>query len=344
MSGRRRLGAAGRVALTAAEVLALGVVALSAISYAAGSRRLALTLLLAGVGVTAAGALVSALAARASLAPLRRAAETARQVTESSLGERVDYDGPDDEVGQMVTALNGMLARLEEAFEEQRRFIADAAHELRTPLAIVKGNLELTQLPQVSEEDRAEARSIMAEEIDRMSRLMTDLLSLARLESELAHPALPLELRSLTAEAVARARALSMTAEVRHECGGEVWVRSDTDRLMQAILNLLRNALAHVPAEGGLIVIACLLSGDRGIVEVRNNGPRIREDSLPHIFERFYRVAGERTADGGGSGLGLAITRRLVEIDGGRVAAENRPDGVAFTIELPRVGPPGERP
>jgi two-component system OmpR family sensor kinase len=287
------------------------------------------------------GAALSAVIAQASLRPLRHAAHTASGVTFTSLGRRMDYDGPDDEVGRMVSALNAMLGRLEGSFAEQRRFVADASHELRTPLAVVRGHLELLAREQVPEEERAETLALVFDELDRMGRLVNDLLQLARLEAGPARPYQPLELTTLVSEAVARARALGRS-EVTQRCDGPVWVDGDPDELTQALLNLLRNAIDHTP-DTGTVSVTCADAGASARVEVTDTGPGIRPDDLPRVFDRFYRAQGPRSAETGGSGLGLAITKRLVELHGGRISARNRAGGgAAFTIDLPRRDAPEE--
>jgi signal transduction histidine kinase len=257
----------------------------------------------------------------------------------ASLGQRIDYDGADDEVGGMVRALNAMLARLEASFTEQRHFIADASHELRTPVAIVRGHLELLAAGTLSAEDRTHAFEVVFAEIDRMNRLVNDLLALARLDTGQMREMQPVELTTLAAEAAAKGRGLS-------GCGIEsrgdrlVWVHGDPDGLMQAVLNLVKNAAAVTPEDGRITVTARLETG-RAVIEVADTGPGIKPADLPRIFDRFYRAPGTKRSDGGGSGLGLAITKRLVELHGGTLSARNRDEGGAvFRIDLPATGTP----
>lgn len=297
------------------------------------------TLAAVGLGVTLLGASLSALLARASLTPLRQVADTAEEVTQSSLGKRVDYAGPDDEVGRTVRSLNAMLDRLEAAFAEQRRFIADASHELRTPLAVAAGHLELAQREGVSAEERREELDLVAAEVSRMGRLVDDLLALARLEGKASARTQKLESTVLVAEAVARARGLGERRFTVGTCP-PVWVEGDPDQLEMALMNLLRNAVAHTDRDGW-VEVSCRRIDGRVRIRVEDDGPGIRPDDLERIFDRFYRAQGRRSADSGGSGLGLAIVRRLVELHGGTVTAANRPEGGAmFTIYLPEVPAP----
>jgi two-component system OmpR family sensor kinase len=155
---------------------------------------LGLTLAFAGLVIVIIGGALSAWAAGASLSPLREVAATAGRITKASLGGRVPYDGPHDEVGDVVESLNAMLDRLEDAFGEQKRFVADASHELRTPLAVVRGNLDLIDHPKASPESKDEALLAIRDETGRIERLVDDLLALARLDRGAAHrPFQPLD-------------------------------------------------------------------------------------------------------------------------------------------------------
>ena len=297
------------------------------------------SLLLVSAAVIALGTAVAMLAARATLRPLTRAADTAARVTQSTLTQRIEYDGPPDEVGEMVAAMNDMLDRLERAFGEQSRFIADASHELRTPLAIVSGHLELLRDVEMGDDERAEELAVVSDEVARMGRLVDDLLALARLESGSPTTKQPLEVSSMVQEAAARGRMLGDRSIV-WKSQPDLWVAGDPDRLTQALLNLVGNAVAHTGAGAQIAIEA---SGTDRVVEiaVADEGPGIRPDELPRVFDRFYRAAGPRPGGSGGSGLGLAITKRLVQLHGGEVEAANRAEGGAvFTIALPRIPPP----
>lgn len=301
---------------------------------------LAGTLALAGLVVIAIGASLSAWVARVTLWPLRDAARTVGEITQSSLGGRIEYAGPDDEVGAMVRSVNSMLGRLEAAFTDQRHFVADASHELRTPLAVVRGNLDLLEHPHMTAEDRKTAVAAMHRELSRMERIVEDLLSLSRIESGASLTRQPLQVATLLEEA--RGRALSLgDRDVRCEAPDDLWVFGDPDLLDQAIGNVMRNAVAHT-APGGVIALRAVATGASASISVADDGPGIRDADLPRVFDRFWRAHGKRDELGGGSGLGLAITKRLVELHGGSVTAANRPDGsgAVFTITLPRIEAP----
>jgi two-component system OmpR family sensor kinase len=299
------------------------------------------TLAFAGVVAVLSAAMLSVWAARASLSPLRQAARTAERVTQSSLSERVTYDGPDDEVGLLVHSVNSMLDRVEGAFGEQRRFVADASHELRTPLQVVSGHLEMLEIGDPSPEERVEEIALLQDEVRRMNRLVEDMLALARLESGHQRPHQPVEVTSLLQDAAARGRVLGGHPVIVSTEEGQ-WVAGDPDQLMEALLNLIANAADHSPP-GGPIKLASAARQNSVVIEVVDSGTGIRTQDLPRLFDRFYRAQGPRTGDSGGSGLGLAIVKRLIELHGGKVSAANRAAGGAvFRIVLPRTTTPCE--
>lgn len=300
------------------------------------AREFALALLLASVAVVLGGFAVSRIAARRALRPLEAMAQDASRITQSSLGERVTYAGPPDELGVLADALNDMLVRLEGAFDEQHRFVADASHELRTPVAVIRGHLELLGQPWTDEAGRDEALRVISEEITRMQRILDDLLALARLQSPPGRPFQKLEVPTMLAEAAARGRALGKR-RFELACEPDLWVEGDPDLLDRALQNVVRNAVEHT-GDDGRITLACTREGGIVRIEIADDGPGIREEDLVRVFDRFYRSGGPRPQGSGGSGLGLAIARQLVETHGGTIAAANAEDGGAvFTIQLPAV-------
>jgi two-component system OmpR family sensor kinase len=302
------------------------------------SAQLLRILAVASTFVVLLGGLLSAMAARTSLAPLRHASETAGRITQARLAERIAYSGPSDEVGCLVAAVNAMLDRLESAFREQRRFLADASHELRTPLAIVSGHIEIVNREDLAPEERAEELALVADEVARMGRLVDDMLALARLETGAARPFQLLEVKTLLQEAAGRGRVLG-ERRFRVESEADLWVYGEPDQLMQALLNLINNAVAHTDERSEITLTASGTKETVGI-GVADEGRGIRPEDLDRVFDRFFRASGTRGV-GGGSGLGLAIVKRLVEMHGGVVEAENRTlGGAIFTITLPRAEEP----
>ncbi len=320
-------------------VVAVFEAALPTSGVSALATELLVTMLGIGLLVVAIGAFVAVWAARASLRPLARTASTAARITKSSLAERIEYAGPDDEVGLVVSAINEMLDRLEAAFGEQRRFTADASHELRTPLAVISGHVEMLRDLEMDAAERGEELALIADEVARMARLVDDLLALARLESAAPGAHQPLEVASLLDEAAARGRGLG-TRRMTVDAAPGLWVSGDPDQLMQALLNLVGNAVGHT-VDGGAIVLAARGAGGRVRISVTDDGPGIRREELARVFDRFYRAQGPRSIATGGSGLGLAITKRLVELHDGTIVAENGlRGGAVFTIELRRAEKP----
>ena len=313
-------------------------VALSAESPKAVAAAVAAALAAAGLLVLVLGALVSVWAARGALAPLSRMATDASAITVASPGKRIAYNGPRDELGTLAHALNAMLTRLERAYDDQRRFVADASHELRTPVAIVRGNVELMRSGRATRRDAEEALAMIENEAVRMSRLLDELLSLARLERA-QRPFQALEVRTLLDEAASRARTLG-ERNVSVECATGLWIEGDPDLLDQALVNVMRNAIAHT-RDGGSITLSCTASKHTIRLAITDDGPGIPPADLARIFDRFYRAQGPRASGSGGSGLGLAIAKRLLDMHGGTMGAENvEPTGARFTIDLPRVAEP----
>lgn len=302
------------------------------------ARNLALSLAAAGLAVLAAGALISRWTARRSLEPLERMAASAASVTHATLGERIAYDGPADELGQLARSLNSMLDRLEDAFDAQRRFVADASHELRTPIAVMRGNLDVLAHPATTEEERREYLAVIDDEVSRMTRLLQDMLDLARTQAGVRRRFQPLDVGVLLDEVAGRTRVLGRR-EITCSCPPNLWVDGDPDLLEQAFVNMARNAVEHTD-EGGAIGLSAETDGGNIVVRIDDDGPGIPAEDLDRVFDRFYRAQGPRRSGAGGSGLGLAIARGIIEMHGGSIAVENRPQGGAsFSVTLPQGAP-----
>ncbi len=305
------------------------------------NQELATALAIACVAAIVLGTGLSFWAARRALRPLHDMAASASRVTHESLSERIGYDGPPDELGQLADALDSMLDRLEVSFSDQRRFVADASHELRTPVAVIRGNLDILRQPWADEDEREESLRVIDDEVGRMQRLLDDMLSLARSDSSaMRRPFQPLEVSSLLAEVATKARALG-DRTITLTCAADLWVSGDPDMLEQALLNIVRNAVEHTRPRGR-IGIACSGVAGRVVVAVSDDGPGLRSEDIVRVFDRFYRATGgPRPAASGGSGLGLSIAQRLVEQHGGTIAAHNAEDGGAvFEVSLPLIDAP----
>ena len=299
------------------------------------SQDLVRSLALAGLLIVLLSSALSIMVARATLRPLHDAAQTARDVTQQSLSQRVTYQGPMDDVGMMVTALNDMLDRLEQSFGEQRRFIADASHEMRTPLTVIRGHLDVMRTTREFDPDAEETLDLVSDELDRTILLVNDLLSLARLEAGPPRPFKLLDLAEVAEDAVVRAQGLGFR-RISLDRDAVLMVRGDRGMLLQALLNLLSNAVNHT-IENGLITVSCGIEGTMGVVTVEDDGPGIPPQDLDRVFDRFYRSMGTRRAgDSAGSGLGLAISRRLVQLHQGDLTVGNQPEGGAlFRVAVP---------
>ncbi len=302
-------------------------------------RSLATSFGIAAVVVFLVGAVVSRWMAKRSLSPLARMADAASRVSSASLGERIAHEGPPDELGTLADTLNSMLERLERAFDAQKHFVADASHELRTPIAVIRGNVGLLEHPKTTAEEKADALKVIDEETQRMTRMLEDLLALARTESKHRRPFQPLEVASLLGDAIGTARALD-DRPFACVCEKNLWVYGDPDLLERAVLNVLRNAIEHTPSDT-TVDVSCTGSRDRVLITVRDHGPGITEEDLPRVFDRFFRSRGRRATEGDGSGLGLSIVKALVEMHRGSVSVANAEgDGAVFTFDLPKTDPP----
>jgi signal transduction histidine kinase len=284
-----------------------------------------------------ASALAWVLAGRV-LAPLRTLTETTRAISESDLSRRIEVSGH-DEIAELGRTFNEMLERIEHAFASQRAFVSDASHELRTPITIVRGHLELLgDDPQ----ERHETVTLVTDELDRMSRFVDDLLLLAKAEREDFLRIGPVELGALTDELLEKAQALG-PRRWQLESRGEARLLADRQRLTQAIMGLAQNAVQHT-ADDDPVWIGSSVDGMEAGLWVRDGGPGIPRRDQARIFERFARASGSRRRSEG-AGLGLAIVRAIAEAHGGRVELTSRPGaGATFTVMIPLTGPEAPQP
>jgi two-component system OmpR family sensor kinase len=285
---------------------------------------------------------------RVGLRPLRDIEATAERITEGDLTERVERAGDGTEVGRLGSALNTMLTQIEDSFDRQaateerlRRFVADASHELRTPVAAVGAYAELFERGAGERPDDLDRvmRGIRSE-TRRMGVLVDDLLLLARLDEgrPLAHR--PVDLVALTGEALATARALGPDWPVRMSATGPVEAVGDAMALRQVLDNLLTNVRVHTPA-GTRTEVRIRQEGDDAILEVADDGPGLTPDDAARVFERFYRVDTSRSRERGGTGLGLAVVAAIAEAHGGRVELDTAPGaGATFRLRIPAASGP----
>ncbi|WP_308198420.1 sensor histidine kinase [Actinomadura terrae] len=297
--------------------------------------------LLALLGV----ALVAGLAVKRGLRPLEQFGATAAAIGAGDLTRRVERADRRTEVGRLGRALNGMLAQIEAAFRERRaaedrlrRFVADASHELRTPVATIRGYAELFRRGAAGRpEDLAKAMARIESEAERMGVLVDELLLLARLDQGRALEHGPVDLGALAGDAVADARAVAPEHPVALEGEGPLAVRGDADRLRQVLANLLANVRHHTP-EGTPAVVRYGVRDGGAVLEVEDAGPGLTAEQRARAFERFYRADPSRSHGRGGSGLGLSIVAAVVAAHGGEVALEAAPGGgTVVRIRLPLV-------
>jgi len=273
------------------------------------------------------------------LAPVGAMADRARRITAESLDARLPGSNSADEFGRLASVFNETLARLDTAFEQLRRFTADASHELRTPLTAIRSVGEVALQRSLRTEDYREVIGSMLEEVDRLARLVENLLLLTRAEAgriPMTHASV--DLRELVGGAADSLRVLAeeKNQELTLQLGAAVAVDCDATVLRQGIINLLHNAIKFTPPKGVIRVATTSTTGGEAVVEVEDSGPGIPPADQPRVFERFYRVDLARSRDTGGTGLGLAIARWAVEANGGRIELESvAGHGALFRVVLP---------
>lgn len=265
---------------------------------------------------------------RSVTGPVQRLLDVTRRVDRGNLGVRANLASR-DEIGEVAQSVDRMIARLDAAFAEQERFFADVSHELRTPITIVRGHLDVLRRGAFSAERVEHAVAVSVEELDRMGRLVNDLLTLARAtRTDFLSPGL-VHLREFLPEVLHKAEAMA-PRQWRLGPVADVAVSADRDRLTQALLNLLRNATEHTGPQQ-TIELRATANADRTEIAVADEGKGIPAELLPHVFERFRHGEG-----GSRTGLGLSIVRAIVQAHGGEVRAASRPGaGSTFTVVLP---------
>jgi two-component system OmpR family sensor kinase len=287
-----------------------------------------------GVGLAAVG---GAVIAQLALRPLDRMTQTARRIGAEDLTRRVERSGSGDELDRLAETMNDMLARLDQAFAQTRRFAADAAHELRTPLAALRGSMEVAlRGDRVADEYRRVLASGL-EEVERLIRLSEDLLLLSRSLAGPEPTRARVDLEPLLLEALDVGARLGQPAgvSVRIEAAAPAAVRGDAAALRRALGNLVENAVKYTP-RGGKVELDLAADDGAAVVTVSDTGIGIEPADAGRIFEPFVRLDAARSRDTGGAGLGLAIARSIVAAHRGTLTVESRPGaGSRFTIRLP---------
>ena len=270
------------------------------------------------------------------LRPIKRITQTAQQIgNEQDFSRRVDYNGPNDEVGQLAKTFNTMLEQLEEAYQKvsgalemQRDFLADVSHELRTPLTTLRGNLGLLRHePPISEDEAADILNDMVDETDRMIRLVNELLEQARADSTKNMLLEPVNLKVLLQDVVRQAKLLSEDRQISLDVPDDLSVMATRDSLKQVMLILVDNAIKHSQRD---IMLEAQRVDDEVEIRVIDYGKGLSPEELTHVFERFYRA--DRLS-GNGFGLGLSIAKGLVENMNGQISMASIV-GVGTTVTL----------
>jgi signal transduction histidine kinase len=270
------------------------------------------------------------------LRPIKRITQTAQQIgNEQNFSRRVDYNGPNDEVGQLAKTFNTMLEQLEEAYQKvsgslemQRDFLADVSHELRTPLTTLRGNLGLLRHePPIPEDETADILNDMVDETDRMIRLVNELLEQARADSTKNMLLEPVNLKILLQDVVRQAKLLSEDRQISLDVPDDLSVMATKDALKQVMLILVDNAIKHSQRD---IVLEAQRVEDEVEIRVIDHGKGLSPEELTHVFERFYRA--DRLS-GNGFGLGLSIAKGLVENMNGQISMASE-IGVGTTVML----------
>ncbi|MEJ2200141.1 MAG: heavy metal sensor histidine kinase [Desulfuromonadaceae bacterium] len=283
-----------------------------------------------------------------ALAPVVQITSAVRRISAENLSQRLPVNPCPDELADLQTTFNSVLDRLEEAFNRVRQFTADVSHELRTPLAILKGETEVALRWGKDSDELRDTLESNLEEIDRLGRIIEDLLTLAKSEAG----QIPLVLNNVNLNDLMQSlyligKALGETKSIefnlRMDFEGELYLVGDQLQLHRMLLNLISNAVKYTP-EGGRVEVQLAVFDDNVRICVIDNGIGIAPEHLPHLFDRFYRVNDVRNRDVEGSGLGLSIVRWIVRAHGGDIQVVSEPNrGSVFTVVLPLSGLPDNR-
>ena len=272
-----------------------------------------------------------------TLKPVEHITDIAREIGEGDLSRRIDVRS-DDEMGRLATTLNWMISRLEEAFQKQRQFAADASHELRTPLAIIQAESSLALDKRRTQAEYKRSLELVSQEVNYMSEIIGKLLILERQDSA-SEPInfLSVNIKDLMTELSSDMEALAQEKSVAFTLGPmeDLSVKGDRMQLRQLFLNILDNAIRYTPG-GGAVSSSLVRKNGSALVSISDTGMGIPTEDLPYIFDRFYRVDKARSRAEGGLGLGLAIAHSVAKLHGGNIDVESEVGkGSTFYITLP---------
>lgn len=328
----------------------IGVVGLSLDDVRSAVRRLVAVEALAVLSILTVLGLVIWWVIRLGVRPVQRMTETAGAIAAGDLSQRVPDGTPGTEAGALSVALNGMLERIEEAFEQRaasenrlRQFVSDASHELRTPVTTIRGYAELYRTSALDDPaELGEAMRRTEQEAVRMGSLVEDLLHLARLDQHRPLSIEPVDLAALAADAVRDAGASAPGRSLVVDAPAPAWVHGDEHALRQVVANLVGNALVHAP--DATVEVRARATPTGATLAVRDDGPGMSAPDAARAFERFYRADVSRSRDSGGSGLGLAVVEATVVAHGGSVSIDTEVGrGTTVHVGLPTRPPPADR-
>jgi two-component system OmpR family sensor kinase len=285
--------------------------------------------------------------ASSALNPIDRITRAAAQISAQDLHQRLNLKLPNDEVGRLAATFDKMLARLEDAFERQKRFIADASHEIRTPLTILKGDVEVALNRPRRPEEYQETLAMVNDTTDRLTALVEELFLLARADNQ----QISLQLKSFNLSALLMKevshllpRAVKQGVALNLDTPDELTIEADPAKLSRLFINLIDNGIKY-SNPGDTVTVRVVAEAGYARVAVADTGPGIPPEHLPHLFERFYRIDKARSrsitdANGSGAGLGLSIAYWLAQLHGGRIDVESQlGQGSTFTVWLPLTPP-----
>jgi heavy metal sensor kinase len=277
--------------------------------------------------------------ARKALAPIDSMGTQAKTISAERLGDRLSIENSEDELGKLGTVFNDMLGRLQAAFDQLRRFTADASHELRTPLTAIRSVGEVALQDERSPAEYRDVIGSMLEEVDRLTWLAESLLALSRADAEhvrLQREEIPLIRVVREASSVVEVLAEEKRQHIDIEGDANVFVSVDRLILRQAVVNLLDNAIKYSPSESQILVRVQSGGDNQVFLDVVDQGPGIPSEHQAYVFDRFYRVDRARTREWGGAGLGLSITRWAVEAHSGDISLKSEEGrGCTFRVSLP---------
>jgi heavy metal sensor kinase len=279
--------------------------------------------------------------ARRALKPVDKIAETAQEIEENDLSERINVNTK-DELGRLAATLNAMIGRLERAFQRQKQFTSDASHELRAPLAVIEAESSLALQKERPPSDYRQSLETISQESKQMSLLIEQLLTLARADAgkdqwNFAEVNLGRLIPNLSADVELLCQEKGLTCQLGQT--QDLVIKGDEPRLRELFMNLLDNAIRYTPSPG-IVSISLRRQAQMAVVAIKDTGVGIPTEDMPFIFERFYRVDKSRSRAEGGTGLGLAICRYIAEAHGGKIEVESQVGvGSTFSVWLPLLSP-----